>query len=183
MMDQSSEGARDHAHDGDQRPFDLMEELFEHDKVKAHFGRVAGENLVRPDEKATGIGAYVFLGFLEKFGFGVPVGGSGSLTNALIALHRGSRRRGAQQVPGARSRTDGGRATGVVLDSGERLSRGRGRSSARSTRISCPSMVPAGAADRREERPAHAHHRRPPASPSTPRPMRRSSSRPATSRR
>ena len=70
-----------------------MEELFEHEKVQAHFGRVAGENLVCPDEKATGIGAYVFLGFLEKFGFGVPVGGSGSLTNALIACiedHGGS---------------------------------------------------------------------------------------------
>ena len=36
-------------------------------------------------DKATGIGAYVFLGFLEKFGFGVPVGGSGKLTDALIA--------------------------------------------------------------------------------------------------
>jgi phytoene dehydrogenase-like protein len=99
-----------------------MEELFEHDKVKAHFGRVAGENLVSPDEKATGIGAYVFLGFLEKFGFGVPVGGSGKLTDALIACiedHGGAVRASCtvREVE-----TDGTRATGVVLDDGERLS-------------------------------------------------------------
>jgi phytoene dehydrogenase-like protein len=121
MMDQSAEG-REIWRTTQVSTFDLMEELFEHDKVKAHFGRVAGENLVSPDEKATGIGAYVFLGFLEKFGFGVPVGGSGSLTNALIACiedHGGTVRSSAQVREVV---TDGSRATGVVLDSGERLS-------------------------------------------------------------
>src|SRR5689334_7152624 len=121
MMDQSAEG-REIMRTMGMSTFDLMEELFEHDKVKAHFGRVAGENLVSPDEKATGIGAYVFLGFLEKFGFGVPVGGSGSLTNALIACiedHGGAVRNNCQVREVV---TEGGRATAVVLDSGERLS-------------------------------------------------------------
>jgi phytoene dehydrogenase-like protein len=120
MMDQSPEG-REIWRTTQVSTFDLMEELFEHDKVKAHFGRVAGENLVSPDEKATGIGAYVFLGFLEKFGFGVPVGGSGSLTSALIACiedHGGAVRANAQVREVV---TDGHRAIGVVLDSGERL--------------------------------------------------------------
>jgi phytoene dehydrogenase-like protein len=120
MMDQSAEG-REIMRTMGVSTFDLMEELFEHDKVKAHFGRVAGENLVSPDEKATGIGAYVFLGFLEKFGFGVPVGGSGSLTNALIACiedHGGMVRSGAHV---REVFTDGSKAAGVVLDSGERL--------------------------------------------------------------
>jgi len=120
MMDQSAEG-REIWRTTQVSTFDLMEELFEHDKVKAHFGRVAGENLVSPDEKATGIGAYVFLGFLEKFGFGVPVGGSGALTEALIACiedHGGAVRANCtvREVV-----TDGTRATGVVLDDGERL--------------------------------------------------------------
>lgn len=120
MMDQSPEG-REIWRTTQVSTFDLMDELFEHDKVKAHFGRVAGENLVSPDEKATGIGAYVFLGFLEKFGFGVPVGGSGSLTNALIACiedHGGAVRANCtvREVV-----TDGTRASGVVLDDGERL--------------------------------------------------------------
>lgn len=121
MMDQSAEG-REIMRTMALSTFDLMEELFEHDKVKAHFGRVAGENLVSPDEKATGIGAYVFLGFLEKFGFGVPIGGSGSLTAALIRCiedHGGAVRANAQVREVV---TDGSGATGVVLDNGERLS-------------------------------------------------------------
>lgn len=125
MMDQSAEG-REIMRTMAISTFDLMEELFEHDKVKAHFGRVAGENLVSPDEKATGIGAYVFLGFLEKFGFGVPVGGSGSLTNALI---RCIEDHGGKVVNNSQVReivTDGSRATGVVLDDGSRLSAGEG---------------------------------------------------------
>ena len=125
MMDQSAEG-REIMRTMAVSTFDLMEELFEHDKVKAHFGRVAGENLVSPDEKATGIGAYVFLGFLEKFGFGVPVGGSGSLTSALIACIEDH---GGAVVAGAQVReivTDGTRATGVVLDDGTRYSAAEG---------------------------------------------------------
>ncbi len=99
---------------------DHLCELFESDEVRMHFARVAGENLVSPDEKATGIGMYVFLGFLEKFGFGVAQGGSGSLTNALIACiedHGGAVAANAQvrEVTSA-----GGRATGVVLDDGTR---------------------------------------------------------------
>jgi len=120
MMDQSAEG-REIWRTTQVSTFDLMEELFEHEKCRAHFGRVAGENLVSPDEKATGIGAYVFLGFLEKFGFGVPVGGSGQLTAALIACiedHGGTVRAGCEV---REVFTDGTRAAGVVLDSGERL--------------------------------------------------------------
>lgn len=141
MMDQSAEG-REIMRTIGMSTFDLMEELFEHDKVKAHFGRVAGENLVSPDEKATGIGAYVFLGFLEKFGFGVPIGGSGSLTDALIACiedHGGAVRANAQVREVV---TDGARATGVVLDSGERLSCSDGVIGAIHPHV-LPEMVPA----------------------------------------
>ena len=125
MMDQSPEGQEIMRTMG-VSTFDLMEELFEHEKVQAHFGRVAGENLVSPDEKATGIGAYVFLGFLEKYGFGVPVGGSGSLTSALIACieDHGGAVRASSQV--REVTTSGGRATGVVLDSGEAFTAAEG---------------------------------------------------------
>jgi phytoene dehydrogenase-like protein len=97
---------------------DLLCEYFEHDRVRAHFARVAGENLVSPDEKATGLGVFVFLGFLEAYGFGVPVGGSGALTHALIRCiedHGGSvlAGRDVREV-----KVSGGRATGVVTDDG-----------------------------------------------------------------
>ncbi len=120
MMDQSQEG-REIWRTMQLSTFDLMEELFEHEKVQAHFARVAGENLVSPDEKSTGIGAYVFLGFLEKFGFGVPVGGSGSLTDALIACIEDHGGRVLNNANVREVLSDGSRATGVVLDNGERL--------------------------------------------------------------
>jgi len=57
---------------------------FENERVRLHFARVAGETLAAPDEKGTALGIYVLLGFIEAYGFGVPVGASGALTSALI---------------------------------------------------------------------------------------------------
>ena len=84
LMDQSREG-RELWRYMQMSSHDLLCSLFEHEKVRMHFARVAGENLVSPDEKATGFGAFVFVGFLEAYGIGVPIGGSGKLTDALIA--------------------------------------------------------------------------------------------------
>ena len=75
MMDQSREG-RELWRVMQMSTHDLLCELFEHDKVRMHFARVAGENLVSPDEKATGLGTFVFVGFLEAYGFGVARGGA-----------------------------------------------------------------------------------------------------------
>ena len=83
LMDQSREG-RELWRMMQMSIHDLLCEWFEHDKVRMHFARIAGENLVSPDEKSTGFGVFVFVGFLEAFGFGVAVGGSGELTRALI---------------------------------------------------------------------------------------------------
>jgi phytoene dehydrogenase-like protein len=99
---------------------DHLCELFESDEVRMHFARVAGENLVSPDEKATGIGMYVFLGFLEKYGFGVAVGGAGSLTNALIRCIEDHGGAVVASAPVREVTSSGGRATGVVLDDGTR---------------------------------------------------------------
>ena len=71
---------------------DLLCELFEHEQVRMHFARVAGENLVSPDEKATAIGAYVFLGFLEGYGFGVPRGGARQVDRCPHRLYPRPRR-------------------------------------------------------------------------------------------
>jgi phytoene dehydrogenase-like protein len=83
MLDQSREG-RQLWRVGQMSTHELLCRTFENDRVRLHFARVAGENLVAPDERGTGLGVYVFLGFLEAYGFGVPVGGSGTLTRALI---------------------------------------------------------------------------------------------------
>ena len=119
MMDQSREG-RQLWKTLQMSSHDVLCSYFENDRVRAHFARIAGENLVSPDEKATGIGVFVFLGFLEAYGFGVPVGGSGQLSTALAACieHHGGR-----VVTGAEVRavlTEGDRAVGVVTADGAR---------------------------------------------------------------
>jgi len=117
MLDQSREG-RELFRLMQMSSHDVLCERFEHEKVRMHFARIAGENLVAPDEKATGIGVFVFLGFLETYGFGVPVGGSGALTDALIACieqHGGAVVAAADVV---RIKVSGGRATGAVTRDG-----------------------------------------------------------------
>jgi phytoene dehydrogenase-like protein len=91
-----------------------------------HFARDAGRFLVRADEVLAGDGAYVFLGFLEKYGFGIGRGGSGALTDALvrcIEAHGGAVRANSSVREVV---TSGGRATGVVLDDGTRLTASEG---------------------------------------------------------
>ena len=92
---------------------DHLVDLFESEKVRMHFARVAGENLVSPDEKATAIGAYVFLGFLEAYGFGVAKGGAGKLTDALIACIRDHGGEVLANADVARIKVTNGRASGV----------------------------------------------------------------------
>jgi phytoene dehydrogenase-like protein len=117
LMDQSREG-RELWRLMQMSSHDVLCSWFEHDKVRMHFARVAGENLVSPDEKATGFGVFVFVGFLEAYGIGVPLGGSGKLTDALIASIRenGGEVLGSTEV--ARVIVRNGRAAGVETRDG-----------------------------------------------------------------
>lgn len=120
MMDQSPEG-RAMWRIMQMSCHDVLCAYFENDRVRTHFARVAGENLVSPDEKATGIGLFVFIGFLEAYGFGVPVGGSGSLTRALVASIERDGGRVMANVDVAEVETRDGRAVGVRTVEGRRL--------------------------------------------------------------
>lgn len=64
--------------------YEIVKEYFTDDRVLLHFTRMVSENLTGPEEKGTGIGLFVFLSFLEKYGIGVAEGGSGQLSMALI---------------------------------------------------------------------------------------------------
>ena len=117
LMDQSREG-RELWRYMQMSSHDLLGEIFENDRVRMHFARVAGENLVSPDEKATGMGAFVFVGFLEAYGIGVPVGGSGQLTATLVQSIESN---GGSLVTDAdveRVVVRNGRAAGVVTTAG-----------------------------------------------------------------
>lgn len=117
MLDQSREG-RELGRLLQMSSHDLLCELFEHEKVRMHFARIAGEALVSPDEKATAIGIYVFVGFMEATGIGVPVGGSGELTRALIDCIRDHGGEVLAGVDVVKVRNANGRATGVVAADG-----------------------------------------------------------------
>jgi phytoene dehydrogenase-like protein len=120
VLDQSREG-RELWRTTQMSTHELLCQYFDNERVKTHFARVAGENLASPDEKGTGIGLYVFLGFLERYGFGVPIGGSGALTSSLIACiedHGGSL---LSEMDIGRVTTSGGRATGVLTKDGRQF--------------------------------------------------------------
>jgi phytoene dehydrogenase-like protein len=117
MLDQSREG-REFWRVVQMSTHDVLCEYFEHDKVRMHFARIAGENLVSPDEKATGLGVFVFVGFMEAYGIGVPIGGSGRLTDALIACIRDCGGEVVANVDVARVLTKNGRAVGVATTDG-----------------------------------------------------------------
>jgi phytoene dehydrogenase-like protein len=119
FLDESREG-REFWRTTQMSSHDVLASYFEHDKVRAHFARVAGENLVSPDEKATGLGVFVFLGFLEAYGFGVPVGGSGKLSEALVRCieHHGGAVRTGEDV--REVLVTNGRAAGVLTADGSR---------------------------------------------------------------
>ncbi|MGY3149275.1 phytoene dehydrogenase-like protein [Bradyrhizobium sp. USDA 3397] len=83
MLDQSPEGREIFAI-MQKSVFDIVTEWFENEKVRIHFIKMVSENLVMPEEKGTGIGLFMFLGYLQQYGVGVAVGGSGKLTEALV---------------------------------------------------------------------------------------------------
>lgn len=117
LLDQSREG-RELWRYMQMSSHDLLCSVFEHDKVRMHFARVAGENLVSPDEKATGLGVFVFVGFLEAYGIGVPLGGSGRLTDALVACIRRHGGEVLAESDVARVVVRNGRAAGVETTDG-----------------------------------------------------------------
>ncbi|HMB73113.1 MAG TPA: NAD(P)/FAD-dependent oxidoreductase [Gammaproteobacteria bacterium] len=125
LMDQSREG-REMWRFMQMSSHDLLCDLFENDRVRMHFARVAGENLVSPDEKATGMGVFVFVGFLEAYGIGVPVGGSGRLSAALIAHIRDYGGEVLADADVARVTVSNGRASGVETTDGRKFSAASG---------------------------------------------------------
>jgi phytoene dehydrogenase-like protein len=120
LLDQSREG-RELWRTAQMSTHELLCQYFENDRVKTHFARVAGENLASPDEKGTGLGLFVFLGFLEHYGFGVPIGGSAALTHSLLACIEDHGGTALSELDVARVTTQGGRATGVHTTDGRQF--------------------------------------------------------------
>lgn len=100
---------------------DLVNRLYESDKVKIHLLRLVTENLQMPNELGTGMGVLLMPGIIHTYGVSQPVGGSGKLTESLVRClesHGGELRCNAEV---ARILVRDGRATGVELADGERI--------------------------------------------------------------
>ena len=117
LLDQSREG-RELWRITQMSTHELLTRTFEDERVRMHFARVAGETLAAPDEKATALGIYVLLGFLEAHGFGVPLGGSGSLTRALVSCIEDHGGKVLAGVEVEQILTRAGRAVGVRTRAG-----------------------------------------------------------------
>lgn len=123
MLDQSAEGRELFAL-MQKSPYDIITGNFEHEKVRMFFTRMVSENLTGPEEKGTGIGVFVFLGFMEQYGIGVAVGGSGSLTASLVRCIESHGGKVAANTAVEQVIVKNGRAAGVrTADGGEYLAR------------------------------------------------------------
>ncbi len=99
----------------------LVNDLYEHDRIKIHLLRLVSENLQCPNELGTGMGVLLMPGIIHTYGVSQPVGGSGKLTEALVRCfesHGGELRCNAEV---AQILTQDGRATGVKMSDGETI--------------------------------------------------------------
>ena len=120
ILEQSPEG-RDLIGVMHKSAFDIVDGLFESEKVKLHFLKVSSEAMSGPEEKGTGMVFNMLTGFLHTYQGAFPRGGSGALTDALEACLKSN---GAEIRPNNDVRriiVQGGVAKGVELVSGEQL--------------------------------------------------------------
>jgi phytoene dehydrogenase-like protein len=118
LLDQSPQG-REMMYVMQQSMLDLCDQWFEHEKVKIHLLKFAAEMLVAPEEKGTGMILYNMPGFVHTYPSGIPQGGSGALSDALIRCLKsfGAEFRTGTEVE--KVLVDAGKAYGVRLKTGE----------------------------------------------------------------
>src|SRR5277367_1066536 len=141
MMDQSPEG-RELMRTQAISSWDLIDEWFEHPKIKIALARYASEAMTNPFDNGTGFGFYIILPFMHKYGAGIPVGGSGALTDALIRClesHGGAYKLNS---PIKQFKLAGQDAAGVVLATGEEILATKGVISTLHVKQAFPDMVP-----------------------------------------
>lgn len=106
--------------------YDIVDEIFENERLKIHFLKFASEAMSGPEEKGTGLVFSMLVGWVHAFHAGVPEGGSGALTDALarcLESHGGELRTDSHV---SRVIVEGGKAVGVQLEDGDEIRARRG---------------------------------------------------------
>jgi phytoene dehydrogenase-like protein len=101
-------------------PLQLVNELFESDALKIHFLKLVGEGFPQfPDDMGTGLAMLLYPPFMHTYRMGLPVGGSGALSDALARCiqHYGGEIITNCEV--TKVLTSGTRAIGLQTASGE----------------------------------------------------------------
>lgn len=102
--------------------YDIVIQMFEHPKVRMHFLKWAADTSCGPEEKTTGLNMLFLMGGSHAHPIGVTVGGTQSLTRAMIACieaHGGEVRLNA---PVKRVINKGGEAKSVEMADGSVIS-------------------------------------------------------------
>ena len=104
---------------------DVLDEWFESEEVKMAIIRVVAEYFLPPLESGTGNVVYAFVPFLHTLGLGIPRGGAGGLCEALerCIKDQGGSIRTSSTVKSIK--VEGGKAKGVILESGEEVNANR----------------------------------------------------------
>jgi phytoene dehydrogenase-like protein len=118
LLDQSKEG-RELIGIMNKSAYDVIDEMFESDKIKAHFLKFASESMTGPEEKGTGLIFFLLPAFVHSYPGGYPVGGSGGFSEALARCitHHGGQILTERSV--SKVIVERGRAVGVRLEDGE----------------------------------------------------------------
>lgn len=122
--------------------WDLISEWFENDKVKIALARYASEAMINPFDNGTGFGFYIILPFMHRYGVGVPAGGSGALADALRACLESHGGVIKTSSPIKEFKLAGGKATGVVLETGEEILASKAVISSLHSKQMFPHMLP-----------------------------------------
>ncbi|MDE2372400.1 MAG: NAD(P)/FAD-dependent oxidoreductase [Burkholderiales bacterium] len=119
LLDQSQEG-RDLFQLMCRSPLDIVNSLYESDKVKIHFLKPVAQLLQQPDDLGTGLCMLMIPGLMHTFGIPKPIGGSGRLSEALARCiqHYGGTIATDSEV--RKVITEHGRAVGVEMVDGQR---------------------------------------------------------------
>jgi phytoene dehydrogenase-like protein len=99
---------------------DIIDDWFESEEMRQAIARYASELMIGPREQGTGNGIFGYALF-HAWGWGLPEGGSGSLSNALAAFIRDNGGTIKVSSPVKAINVEGGEAKGVILDSGEEI--------------------------------------------------------------
>jgi phytoene dehydrogenase-like protein len=118
---QESEEGRELARSMMISPLNTIESFFENEKIKIVITRWASEVGIKPQTMGTGLVLFLMIPLLHKYGWGLALGGSGALSEAIekCLLENGGVIRVSSPVK--RFKVEEGECKGVILENGEEI--------------------------------------------------------------